>query len=376
MRMSRSQAANKTTIHPHRLTRRMAFVIVCLSLSLPIAARRHSQSARHDAVILPPMFPDTVTLLNGIQPEIPDIYFDFPNQGEEVSLLFVGDLMQHGPQIKRALQPDGTYCYDKCFEEVKPYIEAADFAIGNFEVTLGGEPYTGYPCFSAPDDWLRAIKATGFDILTTSNNHCLDRGQRGLERTLMMTDSLHVTTLGTYRNAEERSQRYPLVVEKDGIRLVFLTYTYGMNGFEVQQPNIVNAIDTVVMKKDIIKARSLKPDVLIAIMHWGTEYRLEPDSYQQFYARWLLKQGVDHIIGGHPHVIEPTEYMPRTEVPDSSLVVWSQGNFISNMSVPHSFDGTMITLRFSKTGHITRLTDYDCKVVRTTRPDYKLTIIN
>lgn len=322
------------------------------------------------------MFPDTVTLLNGIQPEIPDIYFDFPNQGEEVSLLFVGDLMQHGPQIKRALQPDGTYCYDKCFEEVKPYIEAADFAIGNFEVTLGGEPYTGYPCFSAPDDWLRAIKATGFDILTTSNNHCLDRGQRGLERTLMMTDSLHVTTLGTYRNAEERSQRYPLIVEKDGIRLVFLTYTYGMNGFEVQQPNIVNAIDTVVMKQDIIKARSLKPDVLIAIMHWGTEYRLEPDSYQQFYARWLLKQGVDHIIGGHPHVIEPTEYMPRTEVPDSSLVVWSQGNFISNMSVPHSFDGTMITLRFSKTGHVTRLTDYDCKVVRTTRPDYKLTIIN
>ena len=120
----------------------------------------------------------------------------------EVTLLFVGDLMQHSPQFLRARQPDGSYNYEVCFTEVKPFIEAADIAIGNLEVTLGGPPYTGYPCFSAPDDWLFAIKETGFDVLTTSNNHCLDRGRRGLERTLMMTDSLGLLTLGTYRNAE------------------------------------------------------------------------------------------------------------------------------------------------------------------------------
>ena len=253
--------------------------------------------------------------------------------------------------------------------------EAADLAVGNLEVTLGGPPYTGYPCFSAPDDWLRAIKETGFDILTTSNNHCLDRGRRGLERTLMMTDSLHMLTLGTYRHADERRLRYPLLVEQNGIRFVFLTYTYDMNGFEVESPNIVNVIDTTMMKKDILTARSMRPDVIIAIMHWGTEYMLQPDAAQRFHAQWLFEQGVDHIIGGHPHVIQPTEYYPYSNFPGYHTVVWSQGNFISNMSAPHTTEGTMITLTFQKTGWVTRLTGYDCKVVRTTRPDYRLTII-
>lgn len=294
----------------------------------------------------------------------------------EATLLFVGDLMQHSPQFMHARQPDGTFNYNVCFEEVKPYIEAADIAIGNLEVTLGGPPYTGYPCFSAPDDWLWAIKKTGFDVLTTSNNHCLDRGKRGLERTLTMTDSAGILTLGTYRNAEERHQRYPLLVEQNGIRFAFITYTYDMNGFEVEAPNVVNVIDTTQMKRDILVARTMHPDVIIAIMHWGTEYKLLPDSYQRFHGQWLLEHGVDHIIGGHPHVIQPTEYVPYADKPDYHLVVWSQGNFISNMSAPHTTEGTMITLTFRKTGLITRLTEYDCKTVQTTRPDYRLKIID
>ena len=294
----------------------------------------------------------------------------------EAKLLFVGDLMQHSPQFMHARQPDGTFNYNVCFEEVKPYIEAADIAIGNLEVTLGGPPYSGYPCFSAPDDWLWAIKETGFDVLTTSNNHCLDRGKRGLERTLMMTDSADMLTLGTYRNAEERQQRYPLLVEQNGIRFAFITYTYDMNGFEVEAPNVVNVIDTTQMKRDILVARTMHPDVIIAIMHWGTEYKLLPDSYQRFHGQWLLEHGVDHIIGGHPHVIQPTEYVPYADKPDYHLVVWSQGNFISNMSAPHTTEGTMITLTFRKTGLVTRLTEYDCKVVQTTRPDYRLKIID
>ena len=293
----------------------------------------------------------------------------------EATLLFVGDLMQHSPQFMRARQPDGSYNYDICFMDVKPFIEAADVAIGNLEVTLGGPPYSGYPCFCAPDDWLWAIKKAGFDVLTTSNNHCLDRGRRGLERTLMMTDSLEIQTLGTYRNAIERQQRYPLLVEKNGIRFAILTYTYDMNGFEVEEPNVVNVIDTTMMKKDILRARAMRPDVLLAIMHWGTEYKLNPDSFQRFYAHWLLEHGVDHIIGGHPHVIQPTEYFPCEDKPDYHLVVWSQGNFISNMSAPHTTEGTMITLTFHKTGWVTRLKEYDCKVVQTTRPDYRLKII-
>lgn len=295
---------------------------------------------------------------------------------QECTLLFVGDLMQHSPQFKRALQPDGSFDYSSCFTEVRPYIEGADLAIGNLEVTLGGEPYRGYPCFSAPDAWLQVLKETGFDIVTTSNNHCLDRGRYGLERTLRMTDSLEVLALGTYRDAADREARYPLMVEKNGIRIAFLTYTYGLNGFTVSAPCIVNTIDTMMIKEDLRRTYDLHPDVVIALMHWGTEYRLEPDSYQQFYARWLLSHGVDHIIGSHPHVIEPTEWRPCDDRPDRHLIVWSLGNFISNMSAPHTFDGTMLTLTLRKTGHVTCIANDECHTVRTLRPDYHLKIIN
>ena len=123
-----------------------------------------------------------------------------------LSLLIAGDLMQHEPQIKAALRPDGSYNYDECFARVKPEIERADVAIANFEVTLGGRPYKGYPQFSAPDEYLQACVDAGFDILFTANNHCLDRGQQGLERTLTVLDSFDVPHLGTYRDEAERER--------------------------------------------------------------------------------------------------------------------------------------------------------------------------
>jgi poly-gamma-glutamate synthesis protein (capsule biosynthesis protein) len=336
--------------------------MLLLSLTLFLVPPLHAQWTA-------PEFPDPVWAEPEPQKTVKPLF-------QECTLLFVGDLMQHREQITRARQPDDTFVYEECFAEVKPYIEAADFAIGNLETTLGGKPYRGYPCFSAPDAWLETLKAVGFDIVTTSNNHCLDRGQYGLERTLMMADSLDMLTLGTYRDADDRAARYPLVVEKNGIRIAFLSYTYGINGFTVSEPNIVNTIDTVMMKEDLRQAYSRHPDVVIALMHWGTEYRLKPDSYQQFYARWLLNHGVDHIIGGHPHVIVPTERRPYSNRPDNHLIVWSQGNFISGMSAPHTFDGTMLTITLRKCGFVTRIVKDECHTVRTLRPDYRLKIID
>ena len=349
---------NTETICDKGRTSTMFFICVTFCLAQPLQAQW-----------TPPVFPDASLSKPIIEKEIEPL-------SRECTLLFVGDLMQHGPQIKRAQQEDGTFDYTGCFTEVKPYIEAADLAIGNLEVTLGGEPYRGYPCFSAPDAWLETLIATGFDIVTTSNNHCLDRGRYGLERTLLMTDSLGILALGTYRDASDRAKRYPLLVEKNGIRIAFLTYTYGMNGFTVSEPNIVNTIDTVMIKEDLAQVYREHPDVVIALMHWGTEYRLSPDSYQEFYARWLLNHGVDHIIGGHPHVIEPTEWRSYDCYPDNHLIVWSQGNFISNMSAPNTFDGTMLTLTLRKTGQVTRIVKDESHIVRTMRPDYRLTIID
>ena len=287
---------------------------------------------------------------------------------ERITLLFVGDLMQHDAQIKAAKTADG-YDYTDCFKHVKDEISKADIAVGNLEVTLGGKPYRGYPSFSAPDEFLYAVKDAGFDVLLTGNNHCLDRGSRGLERTILMLDSLDFASAGTYINEEERRERYPLLVEKNGFRIVFLNYTYATNGLEPVPPRIVNYIDKVKMKEDIADARRMRPDAIIACMHWGIEYRLLPQKAEKDMADWLLAQGVDHVIGSHPHVLQPMEVKKDVHTPAKHLVVYSLGNFISNMSREGSDGGAMVKLNLKKKWGITRLDSCSYSLVWTSRPD-------
>lgn len=265
---------------------------------------------------------------------------------ERITLLFVGDLMQHQTQIDAARTPEGGYDYSPCFSLVKEQISRADLAIGNLEVTLAGEPYRGYPAFSAPDEYLQAIKDAGFDILVTANNHCLDRGKKGLERTILMLDSLHIPYTGTYRNPSERKQRYPLFIHKNGFRIALLNYTYGTNGIKVSPPNVVNYIDKDIILQDIRSARARRPDAIIACMHWGEEYQSLPNREQHELTEWLFQQGVTHIIGSHPHVIQPMEL--RTDGTRQHVVVYSLGNFISNMSNLNTDGGLIFTLQLEK----------------------------
>jgi poly-gamma-glutamate capsule biosynthesis protein CapA/YwtB (metallophosphatase superfamily) len=197
----------------------------------------------------------------------------------KVSLLFLGDIMQHDSQITDAWDPvSKKYNYDPCFRYVKPYIQAADLAIGNLELTLAGPPYKGYPQFSAPDELLFTLKDAGIDVLVTANNHCVDTGKKGLERTILMLDSLHIPHTGTFVDQVARLNENPLLVEKNGFTLAILNYTYGTNGLPVTSPNIVNLIDTAVMRLDIQKAKSLRPDAIIVFTHWGTEYQSLPSK--------------------------------------------------------------------------------------------------
>lgn len=280
-----------------------------------------------------------------------------------LSMLFCGDLMQHEPQIRAAHQSDGSYDYAECFQYVKPEIERADVAVANFEVTLGGKPYKGYPQFSAPDEYLGAAVDAGFDVLLTANNHCLDSYQRGLERTIAMMDSLKVPHLGTYINKEERAKNYPFLLQKNGLRVVLLAFTYGTNGLKVKEPNIVNYMDTLEIAHDIAKAKTMNPDVIIALPHWGIEYQLLPSAEQKEIARWLLANGVDHVIGGHPHVPEPLELRDGNH-----LVAYSMGNFISNQSKPNTYGGYMVRMEFSKKGDTTKLADCGYTLYWVTRP--------
>lgn len=286
---------------------------------------------------------------------------------DKITLLFAGDLMQHQAQIEAAQTKVG-YDYSSCFEHVKKEIGEADLAIANLEVTLAGKPYRGYPSFSAPDEYLYAIKDAGFDVLLTANNHCLDRGRRGLERTVLMLDSLRIPYAGTYINKEERKNRYPLLVEKNGFRIVLLNYTYGTNGIEVSAPNLVNYIDREQIKEDILAARRMLPDVIIACMHWGIEYRMLPERPERELADWLIEQGVDHVIGSHPHVLQPMEIKRDSRTPSKHVVVYSLGNFISNMSKENTDGGAMVKLELQRIFRITRLVDCQYSLVWTSRP--------
>ena len=289
---------------------------------------------------------------------------------DSISIYFAGDIMQHEAQLKAALRADGTYDYTGCFTQVTPEIEAADIAVCNFETTLGGAPYSGYPQFCSPDELAAAVRDAGFDIFLTANNHCLDRRTRGLVRTLDVLDSLGIPHLGTYRDLAERDSLYPYIIERNSMRIALLNYTYATNGIPVAAPCIVNYIDTTQIKADVIRARQLHADCIIACMHWGTEYRLEPDKSQKMLEEWLYSIGVDHIIGGHPHVVQPVRTLPHRYHAGTSLTVWSLGNYISNMSAPHTFQGLAVTTRLIKIGNITKLRGYDIHPNRTVRPDF------
>lgn len=265
-----------------------------------------------------------------------------------VTLLFAGDLMQHKAQLDAARTDKDTYDFSSCFSLVKQQITKADIAIANLEVPIAGKPYGGYPAFCAPDEYLYAVKEAGFDILLTANNHCLDRGKKGLERTILMLDSLRIPYTGTYRNKEERHQRYPLLIDKNGLRIALLNYTYGTNGIKPSSPNIVNYIDKKIMQQDIDTARVWQPDAIIACMHWGNEYQSLPNSEQRQLADWLLEQGVTHIIGAHPHVVQPMELRTDSITGAQHVVAYSLGNFISNMSKVNTDGGLILTLELEK----------------------------
>ncbi len=242
-----------------------------------------------------------------------------------LELSFVGDIMQHGPQIKSAYNPvDDNYDYLPCFRTISPSFREADIVFANLELTLAGKPFSGYPTFSAPDELAFALKKSGVDVLVTANNHSLDRRKKGLERTIDMLDSLKMPHTGTFKNRAERNNNYPLIIEKKGIRIALLNYTYGTNGIPVTEPNVVNLIDHEEIKTDLRKAKASDPDLIIVFTHWGWEYNRLPNKEQKALAKLCKEYGADLVIGSHPHVLQPIDRQ------EDFLVVYSLGNFVSN----------------------------------------------
>lgn len=284
------------------------------------------------STLLPLLFVTMASFIHGLQ---------------EADLVFVGDAMQHKAQIDAARRTDGTYDYSECFAALHDYIGDADYSVVNLETPLGGRPYTGYPCFSSPESYADALKEAGFDLFLTANNHTLDKRDKGLVRTIDSLDARGMEHIGTYRNRAERDSVMPFIRDINGFRIGFINYTYGTNGIRPASDAVVDYIDRDRIKADIDSARARGAELITACIHWGDEYRLLPNDSQRRLADFLIDNGVELVIGSHPHVIQPIEL--RTDsAGGKALVVYSLGNFISNMKTRDTRGGIAVKVKLKR----------------------------
>lgn len=267
---------------------------------------------------------------------------------DTAEIVFAGDAMQHKAQIDAAKKSDDIYTYDECFEAIAQYVQNADYAVVNLETPLGGTPYSGYPMFCSPDSYSLALKNAGFDLLLTANNHSLDKRDKGAKRTLDILDKQDIDHIGTYRNEVERNNVLPFIKNINGYKIAFLNYTYGTNGIAIQKDIIVDYIDKLKIKKDVENARNSGAEIIAVAIHWGTEYILLPNATQKALVDYLTDLGVDLIIGGHPHVIQPMEIRWSKIHNKKVFLVYSLGNFISNMKTNDTRGGAMAKVKITR----------------------------
>ncbi|MCX6333961.1 MAG: CapA family protein [Bacteroidia bacterium] len=268
---------------------------------------------------------------------------------QKISLLFMGDIMGHDSQIWAAENiSTHTWNYDDVFSYIKPLISDADMAIANLEVTLAGPPYKGYPQFSSPAALGVACKSAGIDCLVTANNHSADRGKTGITGTIFRLDSIGMPHTGTFSDRDSRDKLQPLILTKNSISVALLNYTYATNGISVPAPVIVNMLDKNLIAADILKAKKLKPDLIVLFLHWGTEYDTVPSTGQTAIAEYFLSTGVDIVIGSHPHVLQKMVWYNDGSPFQGKAIVYSLGNFISNQRKPKTDGGSMVRMEFVK----------------------------
>lgn len=260
----------------------------------------------------------------------------------KVSLVMVGDALLHGSVYNDAYV-NGKYDFTKQLELIKPIIKNYDLAFYNQETVLGGTELglSDYPTFNSPKEFGDNMLDMGFNIVNLATNHTIDRGEKAIISSCDYWNSKKETVLfaGSYCSKEESEEIK--IKEKNGIKYTMLSYTYGTNGIPVPEGKeyLVNLYSDEKAKEDIEKVRD-KVDLLLVSMHWGTEYRTEPTEEQKREAKYLSDLGVDIIIGTHPHIIEPIEYI------DDTLVIYSLGNFISAQSKDGDYN-TLVELMSS-----------------------------
>ena len=267
-----------------------------------------------------------------------DIPFPRPFKAapDTVCITFLGDMMMHAKQL--------GYDCDGFISELGGITRDADISVANLEFTLAGEPYSGYPAFSAPDRYAYSIAEHGVDVFLTANNHILDKGPRGLRRTLQVYEAMQeecgIKYTGCALDGASDKLVNPLIVVGRGIRIALVNFTYGTNYKPDAGWPAVKHMSKPVVEEMMASARERGADFVIALPHWGTEYRLRHSREQQEWAEWLVSQGADLIVGAHPHVVQDTTHIHGVPV------IYSMGNAVSNMSAENTRLELAVRARF------------------------------
>ena len=272
----------------------------------------------------------------------------------KVSMSVIGDIMCHNSQYNDAYK-NGEYDFSYVFDDIKEHIEIADLAIGNLETTFAGKDrgYASYPTFNTPEILAQDLKELGIDVVSTANNHSLDTGYKGIESTIDYLDEAGILHTGTYKSVED--QENIVIKDVNGLKFAFLAYTYGTNGIPVPSGReyCINLIDKELIKRHLDLAKNLKPDVICVNMHWGIEYQNSPNAEQEELANFLFENGVDIILGSHPHVLqkmESKEILLSNGELKNGFVIYSLGNFMSGQTKANTRNSIILKLDIIKDG--------------------------
>lgn len=261
----------------------------------------------------------------------------------ELSFSFVGDLMCHLPILESAKVETDSFDFNPIFDEIKDELSKSDFTIGNLETTIAGKElrYSGYPNFNSPIEFLSALKNAGFDVMFTCNNHALDRGIIGIQNTIQNIKKVGLKFVGTKVHKDDEEF---LILEKNNIKVALLAYTYGLNGniLPSSKKFMINIIDTAKIKNEILIAKKIS-DVIIVYLHFGEEYERTPNKNQKILVEKIFEYGGNIVIGSHPHVIQPLEFINQDK-----FVAFSLGNFLSNQRWKYTDTGVILNFTISK----------------------------
>ena len=231
---------------------------------------------------------------------------DLPSNDITFTLATTGDIMCHNTNFLDAYNSSTkSYDFSYYFTDIKQYIEEADITVGNLETTLSGAKrgYSGYPTFNTPEILAKNLKDAGFDVVSTANNHCIDKGYTGIESTIDFLDAAGLAHTGTFKS--KKDQETILVKDVKGVKIAFLSFTYGTNGIPIPKDKTyaVNLIDKKIIKSQIDLAKKEEPDLICVSMHWGIEYQTKANKEQESLANFLFENGVDIILGNHLRIL-------------------------------------------------------------------------